>query len=214
MSEKKHDHVEAGHEVQAAGYGPDARPMGKPAETGGDAAKPQDQAAPGPVAEMKLSEEELAGLCKAHVCPHCAVMQEAQADKLRALADTDNLRKRLERETAELRKYAGETVLADLLPVLDNLDLALAHGRNVEACKDFVLGVDMTRKVFLDTLRTHGLEASGKAGEAFDPKLHEAVGMGADPSQPDGAVLSVMQSGYVLKGRLLRPAKVMVNKIS
>ena len=72
----------------------------------------------------------------------------------------------------------------------------------------------MTRKMFLDTLRGHGLEAVGQAGEAFDPKIQEAVGMASDPSQPDGAVLQVMQSGYVLKGRLLRPAKVLVNKIS
>src|SRR5512142_1961256 len=89
----------------------------------------------------------------------------AEADKrLRALAEADNLKKRLIKEKEEFVKYAAEGVLADLLPVLDNLDLALAHGRTMDACKDVVLGVDMTRKVFLDILARHGLEACGQKG--------------------------------------------------
>ena len=138
----------------------------------------------------------------------------AEADKrLRALAEADNLKKRLIREKEEFVKFAAEGVLADLLPVLDNLDLALAHGRTIETCKDVVQGVDMTRKVFLDILARHGLEACGQKGEEFNPEVHEAVGM-----QPGGPgcevaanhVLQVMQSGYRLRGRLLRPAKVLV----
>ena len=164
--------------------------------------------------ELSLSEEELAALCREHVCPCCGVHKEAEEAKLRALADTENVKKRLMRETEELRKYAGESVLSDLLPVLDNLDLALAHARGVEACKDIVMGVDMTRKIFLDTLKRHGLEATGAVGEAFDPQYHEAVGMDANPELPDNAVAQLMQSGYLLKGRLLRPAKVSVNKLS
>ena len=138
----------------------------------------------------------------------------AEADKrLRALAEADNLKKRLINEKEEFVKYAAEGVLADLLPVLDNLDLALAHGRTMEACKDVVLGVDMTRKVFLDILARHGLEVCGQKGEEFNPEVHEAVGM--QPGGPDctvGAnhVLQVMQAGYRLRGRLLRPAKVLV----
>lgn len=137
----------------------------------------------------------------------------AETDKrLRALAETDNLKKRLIREKEEFVKFAAEGVLADLLPVLDNLDLALAHGRALEACKDIVLGVDMTRKVFLDTLARHGLEPCGVAGEEFNPEMHEAVGtQPVKPGGPEaGKVALVMQAGYRLRGRLLRPAKVLV----
>lgn len=165
-------------------------------------------------AEVELSEEELTALCRERVCPSCDVMQEAEELRLRALAETENVKKRLMRETEELRKYAGETILADLLPVIDNLDLALGHASQNEACKDFVTGVDMTRKIFLETLGRHGLETVGKAGEEFDPNIHEAVGMAQDENLADNTVAQMVQQGYLLKGRLLRPAKVMVNKLS
>ena len=137
----------------------------------------------------------------------------AEADKrLRALADTENLKKRLIKEKEEFVKFAAESVLADLLPVLDNLDLALAHGRGVPACKDVVMGVDMTRKVFLDILARHGLEPCGADGEEFNPEIHEAVGMQPGGEIPANHVLKVMQAGYRLRGRLLRPAKVLVSQ--
>ncbi|SKA74512.1 molecular chaperone GrpE [Paucidesulfovibrio gracilis DSM 16080] len=171
---------------------------------------PEAQEAP---QEIDLSEEELEALCRERVCPGCNVMQEADDLRLRALADTENVKKRLARETEELRKYAGESVLADLLPVLDNLDLALEHAKGLEACADFVTGVEMTRKIFLDTLERHGLApVRGEQGGEFDPNLHEAVGMACQEGVPDGCIAQQVQRGYSLKGRLLRPAKVMVNK--
>ena len=165
-------------------------------------------------AEMTLSEEELKALCLEHVCPTCDVMAQAKEERLRALADSENFKKRLTRETDELKKFASEKVLSDLLPVLDNLDLALNHAQNIDACKDFVMGVDMTRKLFLETVGKHGLEAVGKAGDAFDPNFHEAMGMAQIAEFEDGSIAQVMQRGYVLKGRVIRPAKVMVNKLS
>ena len=139
----------------------------------------------------------------------------AEADKrLRAMAEADNLKKRLIKEKEEFVKFAAEGVLADLLPVLDNLDLALAHGRSVAACKDVVLGVDMTRKIFLDILARHGLEPCGQVGEEFNPEVHEAMGVQPAASGsplPPNSVAQVMQAGYRLRGRLLRPAKVLVS---
>ena len=163
--------------------------------------------------EVTLSEDELKALCREHVCPSCDVMEEAKDERLRALADSENLKRRLTRETNELKKFASEGVLSDLLPVLDNLDLALNHAKDLDACKDFVMGVDMTRKLFLETLARHGLEAVGKTGEEFDPNFHEAMGMAKVAELTDGCVAQVMQQGYVLKGRIIRPAKVMVNKL-
>ncbi len=164
--------------------------------------------------ELSLSEDELVALCREHVCPNCDVMQEAEADKLRVLADAENVKKRLQRETEDLKKYAGESILADLLPVLDNLDLALMHADQADdACKNFIMGVDMTRKIFLDTVKSHGLERVSPAkGETFNPEFHEAVGTAEDADLEDNCVAQVAQNGYILKGRLLRPAKVMVNK--
>jgi molecular chaperone GrpE len=175
---------------------------------------PGDATDDGEVQEFSLSEDELEALCRERVCPGCDVHQQAEDARLRAMAEAENVKKRLMRETEELRKYLGETVLADLLPVLDNLDLALDHAKNLEACKDFVTGVEMTRKIFLDTLTRHGLEPVGAVGEGFDPQVHEAVGMEQNPDVADNAVAHLVQRGYILKGRLLRPAKVLVNKLS
>lgn len=164
--------------------------------------------------EVSLSQEELHALCLESVCPECDVFKEAEGIRLRALADAENVKKRLFRENEEMKKYAGESVLADLLPVLDNLDLALAHTGNLDdACKNFVIGVDMTRKLFLDAVKGHGLEAVPVAvGSDFDPEVHEAVGTVQEPELADNQIAQIVQGGYLLKGRLIRPAKVMVNK--
>lgn len=137
----------------------------------------------------------------------------AESDRrLRSLAETENLKKRLLKEKEEFQKYATESLVSELLPVLDHLDLALAHGKGLAACKDFVVGVDMTRKAFLDILSRHGVAEFGVVGEAFNPESHEALGMASQPGLPDDAVAQVVQKGFTLRGRLLRPAKVMVNK--
>lgn len=164
--------------------------------------------------EVSLSQEELHALCLESVCPECDVFKEAEGIRLRALADAENVKKRLFRENEEMKKYAGESVLADLLPVLDNLDLALAHTGNLDdACKNFVIGVDMTRKLFLDAVKGHGLVVVPVAvGNDFDPEVHEAVGTVQEPELADNQIAQIIQGGYLLKGRLIRPAKVMVNK--
>lgn len=160
----------------------------------------------------ELSDEELLALCKDRLCAVCDQKEQADEERLRTLAEMDNFKKRIAREQEEFRKYAGESVLADLLPVLDNLELALEHGRKVEACKDVVMGVDMTRKVFMDTLERHGLIPVGALGEPFNPELHEAVGEEVSKDMEPGHVAQLYQRGYKLKERLLRPAKVVVSK--
>lgn len=170
----------------------------------------QEQGAEAP--KVDINEEELAALCKAHVCTKCAVMAEAEDIKLRALADNENFKRRISREAEDMRRYATESVLSDLLPVLDNLSLALEHAGDNPACKNLVMGVDMTRKIFLDALKRHGLECTGACGEAFDPARHEAIGTVCEPGLEEGCVAKVSQSGYMLKGRVIRPAKVLVNK--
>lgn len=142
-------------------------------------------------------------------CPHCA---EAEKARLLALADTENARKRLAREKEEFLKFAGESVMADILPALDNLDLALAYAPKVTECQNFVIGVDMTRKLLLEALSKHGLEQVGALGEEFDPARHEAVAMEPAPEFINGQVCGLMNKGYRLKDRLIRPARVKVCK--
>ena len=142
-------------------------------------------------------------------CPLCA---DAEKGRLLALAELENVRKRLTREKEEFVKYAAEGVLSDILPALDNLDLALAYAPESDECKNFVVGVDMTRKLLLGALARHGLEQIGELGEPFDPVKHEAVGMQPDPERENGQVCNLMSKGYRLKERLLRPARVIVCK--
>ncbi len=159
-----------------------------------------------PRAEEKKPEPETAGPAP---CPRCA---EAEKARLRALADLDNARKRLAREKEDFTRHAAENVLSDILPALDNLDLALSYAPQDAVCKNFVVGVDMTRKLLLDALARHGLEQVGALGEIFDPAVHEAVGMEPHPEYAAGQVCGLMNKGYRLKDRLLRPARVTVCK--
>ena len=150
--------------------------------------------------------------CKALICPTCTIHKEAEDTRIRALAEMENFKKRLQKEKDEQMAYVAESVLADLLPTLDNLDLALQYGSKNEACKDTLMGVEMTKKLLLEAVKKHGLEPVGKIGEAFNPEFHESIAQEEHTEIPDGHIISVMQKGYVLKGRLLRSAKVSVCK--
>lgn len=163
--------------------------------------------------DTSFSDDEQVQRIKEQLCANCPEQRAAQEAILRIQADADNFRKRISREKEQFCKFATEGVLEDLLPVLDNLDLALQHGQGVEGCADLVKGIEMTRKVFLDILAKHGLELiSVEQGEEFDPAWHEAMAEQVREDLPPGSVTQVLQYGYKLRERLLRPAKVMVNK--
>ena len=132
--------------------------------------------------------------------------------RLRTAAEMENFKKRLTREHEEQMRYASEKVLGDLLPTLDNLDLALRYGSKHEACKDMLQGVAMTHKLLLDAVEKHGLKPLGEEGEEFDPNVHEAVGFEDRPDFAPNSVARVLQRGFKLGDRLLRPAKVMVKQ--
>lgn len=126
---------------------------------------------------------------------------------VRALADFENFRKRSEREKADFFRYATASVLRDVLPVLDNFDRALEHA---EEGDDFHKGVLMIYKQLFDALQKNGLRPIDEAGVSFDPNIHEAVVREEDESVPNHTVLSILQKGYFLHDRLLRPALVRV----
>jgi molecular chaperone GrpE len=126
---------------------------------------------------------------------------------LRAVADFDNFRKRSEREKQDFFKYALADTVRDLLPILDNFDRALEHA---EEGDEFHRGVSMIYKQLFDVLKKHGLRVIDEANVRFDPNIHEGVVRVEDPSVPSHTVVEVLQKGYFLHDRLLRPAMVKV----
>ncbi len=162
--------------------------------------------------ESSVSEQEQASLNTPSVDVEELCKAEIAEIRLRAAAEMENFKKRLAREHEEQMRYAAEKVMGDLLPTLDNLDLALQYGSKNEACKDMFQGVSMTHKLLLEAVAKHGLKQVGEEGEEFDPNVHEAVGFEDRPDFAPNSVARVLQHGYKLGERLLRPAKVMVRQ--
>lgn len=129
---------------------------------------------------------------------------------LRKLAEFDNFRKRVEREKTEMRKTAGEDIMQDLLPVLDNFERALEHSSET-APEAFKQGVEMISRQLHDVLGRKGLERFDPTGEVFQPEYHEAIQRVEDSEYPAGTVAWVLSPGYRYGGRLLRAAMVGVS---
>ena len=132
---------------------------------------------------------------------------------LRSQADAQNIKRRAEQDVEKARKFALEQFARELLPVVDNLERALAAAAGEdEAIKPIADGVELTLKSFLDVMKKFHIEAVDPAGEPFDHDLHQAIGMQPNADVEPNTVLEVMQKGYTLNGRLMRPAMVMVSK--
>ena len=137
---------------------------------------------------------------------------------LRALAETENMRRRSEREAADARTYAVTAFARDLLSVVDNLERALgslsAEQRDGggEALKGLVEGVELTARDLASVLGRHGVKRLDPQGEKFDPNFHQAMFEAPSPTVPSGAVCEVVQSGWKIGERVLRPALVGVSK--
>jgi molecular chaperone GrpE len=142
-----------------------------------------------------------------------AVELEAAKDAaLRAQADAMNVQRRAEQEIEKARKFALERFCGDLLSVVDNLERALESSDDEQGGAALAEGVELTRKGFMDVLAKYGVEAVDPTGEPFDPETAQAMSMVEQPDAEPNSVVAVMQKGYLLNGRLLRPAMVMVAK--
>lgn len=137
-----------------------------------------------------------------------AQLDEARAEQIRALADIDNQRKRLAREAEQTRRYASERLLSDLLPVADTLDAGLKAGGDDPA--RLREGFALTRRQFIKVLESHGVAELDPKGEPFDPELHQAMAAVDVAGTAPGTVVDVLQKGWRLHERLLRPALVAV----
>jgi molecular chaperone GrpE len=172
-----------------------------------------------PVNPSAASDEMKAGAEKEKKPDLAAKLKEKEKEAqenydryLRISAELENFKKRMEKEKAETYKFANENLLKDLLPVLDNLERALEHGREAENPKALLEGVELTYKSFWTVLEKYGISRVEAMGEAFDPQHHEAVMVQEDAQRPAGEVISQLQIGYRLHNRLVRPAMVVVSK--
>ena len=139
---------------------------------------------------------------------------QAKADEnwnlyLRAAAELDNVRKRAARDVENAHKFALESFGRELLAVVDSLEMGLAAADNADAVA-LREGSEATCKLLKTTLERFGMSEVDPEGEPFDPELHEAISMMPSPNAEPGSVAQVIQKGYALNGRLLRPARVIV----
>ncbi|TMP71772.1 nucleotide exchange factor GrpE [Pseudoalteromonas sp. S1608] len=132
---------------------------------------------------------------------------------VRAAADVDNMRRRAAQDVEKAHKFALEKFANELLPVIDNLERAIEFSdKENETLKPLLEGIDMTVKSFNDAVAKFGVEIVNPQGEQFNPDFHQAMSIQPSNDVTPNTVLAVMQKGYTLNGRLLRPAMVMVSK--
>jgi len=130
---------------------------------------------------------------------------------LRLLAEFDNFKKRTQKEKADLMKFSNESLLRAILPILDNLERAIDHGRERKENSSLLEGLEITLKQFLNTLERFGVKALSARGWVFDPEKHEAVSQQESDQEPN-RVISEIEKGYIYHDRLLRPARVIVSR--
>lgn len=154
-----------------------------------------------------------AGDAQAQIESLTAQLEEARNQTLRAQAEVQNVRRRVEQDVEKAHKFGKEKIVNDFLPVVDNLERALAAiDTENEAFNGVVEGIELTLKSFVDSLKRHNVEPVNPEGEPFDPQLHQAMSMVENPDVEPNTVINVFQKGYTLHGRLVRPAMVVVSK--
>lgn len=159
----------------------------------------------------ETSESPEIGQLKAQLAAAEQKAAENWDTALRATAELDNVRRRLERDAAGLRKFALEGVMGDLLQIADSLELALKAVASESAeTRAHLEGLQLTHKQLMALLERHGVSVVDPAGAPFNPELHQAVSMQESADVPPNQIVSVMQKGYRLHERLLRPAMVVV----
>ncbi|HOO40059.1 MAG TPA: nucleotide exchange factor GrpE [Syntrophales bacterium] len=131
---------------------------------------------------------------------------------LRALADLENYKKRAAREKQDTIKYGNENLIKDLLPLIDGMDRALECAEKSDDFESFREGLKMLQDQLCCCLQRHGVETIDASGQVFDPNIHEALMLVESPEHEANQVVTQLEKGYILNGRLIRPAKVCVCK--
>ncbi len=175
----------------------------------------QDEAV---TANLGAQEEDLPASEETQPAVETALAEcRAEAQKnwdlyLRERAELENYRKRMQREKEDLGRFANESLLREILPILDNLERAVAHAEQ-EQEGGLLEGVQMTLEQFRKTLERFGVVPVAAIGEPFSPEFHEAMGQMESSEHAPNTIVQEMQKGYTLNARLLRPALVMIAKV-
>ena len=196
MEKKKHNQKAHGQEISVQGK-IEAKTLAKPPE---EAHAAEEKKETGPLGKLQAQLEEKTKESSEYF------------DKwLRLRADMENFKKRMEKEKSEHLKFGNESLLKALLPILDNLERAIDHGKNARDNSPLMIGVEMIRKELTGLLEKFGVKPIPAAGEDFDPEKHEAISQEESDLEAN-RVVSAVQNGYSYHDRLLRPAKVIVSR--
>jgi molecular chaperone GrpE len=182
-------------------------------DAGNDSVAPQKQAeGDEDTVEMKISKEEFAEM-EQRLDDAEAKAQENWDKAVRAQAELENVRRRADRDLENAHKYALEKFFLELLPVKDSLEMGLeaARGENTDLAK-LVEGTELTHKMLEDLMIKFGICDVHPLDEQFNPELHQAMSLLESPDKAPNTVVAVMQKGYTLNDRLIRPAMVVVSK--
>ncbi|MEM5535647.1 nucleotide exchange factor GrpE [Neptuniibacter pectenicola] len=162
----------------------------------------------GAAADEPMDAEQLAKELAAAV----AEVESLKDQMLRTHAEAQNVRRRAEQDVEKAHKFGVEKFANEMLPIVDSLERAIEAFGDDEALQPMREGVEMTMKMFLSGLEKFKMEQVNPLGETFDPALHQAMSMVDAPDAEPNSVIAVMQKGYTLHGRLVRPAMVVVAK--
>ncbi|WP_067862546.1 nucleotide exchange factor GrpE [Neptuniibacter marinus] len=164
------------------------------------------------VDENGESEEQNAETLAQELAAAVAEVESLKDQMLRIQAEAQNVRRRAEQDVEKAHKFGVEKFANEMLPIVDSLERAIEAFGDDEALQPVREGVEMTMKMFLSGLEKFKMEQVSPLGEAFDPALHQAMSMVDAPDAEPNSVIAVMQKGYTLHGRLVRPAMVVVAK--
>lgn len=166
--------------------------------------------------QSEIQEKPLEDLTKTQLIEKITALK-ALSDKnydlyLRSQAEMENMKKRFRREKEDWFKYSNETLIKEILPIMDNLERAVSHSTSETALPSLKEGIELTLRSLKSALSKSGIEEVKAEGELFDPGLHEAVFQIDDDHAESGKVVKEIQKGYLLNKRLIRPAMVTVSK--
>lgn len=175
--------------------------MSQPEHPEVEASAPEASAPPAPEAPAEAAAD-----------PKAQEIARLSDRLLRLAAEFENYKKRVARDRAEVVRVANEELLLELLPVLDNLERALAAARQTDSTEALAEGVDLVLRLFQGVLERAGVKPIDSVGQPFDPTVHQAVTAVESPEVPDQTVVEEVQRGYWLHAKVLRPAMVKVAK--
>jgi molecular chaperone GrpE len=186
------------------------QPQGPKTTMQGSAA---DSTGKGQESEMSKDEKKMLEQLQQDLDESKAKAEENWNEYLRACAELENTKRRMQRDIENAHKFAAEKFIVELLPVKDSLEMGLEaskeHNGSVEK---LIEGMELTLKMFSDAVTKFGVEVVNPVDQPFNPEFHQAMSMQESDAKPQNTVLAVMQKGYTMHGRLVRPAMVVVSK--